>query len=150
MTIRDITAADEAAWRGLWGDYCRFYKADPPEAVTANTWAMILDPASPVRALVAEVAGVAAGFATYVIHPYTWSVRPACYLEDLFVREDLRGKGLGRALIQTLIDRAGDEGWGRVYWMTQEDNAAARRLYDTFTPRDAFVRYLKTIPARDD
>ncbi len=139
--IRDITPDDEAAWRALWGDYCRFYKADAPGAVTANTWAMIVDPASPVHALVAEADGAVAGFANYVAHPYTWSTRQACYLEDLFVSEIRRGRGLGRALIQALIDRAGVEGWGRIYWMTQEDNATARRLYDTFTPRDAFVRY---------
>lgn len=146
QNIRDIAAADEPAWRALWDAYCRFYKTDVPEAVTANTWTMILDPASPVRALVAESGGAVVGFATYVIHPYTWSTRQACYLEDLFVDEARRGEGLGRALIQALIDRAGAEGWGRVYWMTQEDNAAARRLYDRFTPRDAFVRYLVAIP----
>jgi GNAT superfamily N-acetyltransferase len=145
-TIRDITAADEAAWRALWGEYCRFYRADLPEAVTANTWAMILYPATPVRALVAEAEGEVVGFANYVVHPYTWSTRQACYLEDLFVSEAKRGEGHGRALIQALVDRADAEGWGRIYWMTQEDNAEARRLYDRFTPRDAFVRYLLAIP----
>lgn len=146
MIIRDIAPADEAAWRALWAAYCRFYKADVPEAVTANTWAMIMDPAPSVRALVAEAGGAVVGFATYVVHPYTWSTKQACYLEDLFVSEALRGRGIGRALIQALVDRAPAEGWGRIYWNTQEDNVAARALYDRFTPRDAFVRYLVAIP----
>lgn len=140
--IRDIVEDDHAAWLALWGDYCRFYRAEVPAAVTAHTWEMILDPTAPVRALAAEVDGAVTGFANYVVHPYTWSIRPACYLEDLFVAETARGAGLGRAMIQTLLDRAGSEGWGRVYWMTEETNGAARALYDRFTARDAYVRYL--------
>lgn len=150
VTIRPIVPADEAAWRALWADYCRFYRAAVPEAVTRNSWSMIVDPASPVHALVAEADGEVLGFANYVIHPYTWSERPACYLEDLFVRPQARGRGVGAALIQALIDRAQAQGWGRVYWMTAEDNDAARRLYDRFTPRDAFVRYLVPIGGMHD
>jgi GNAT superfamily N-acetyltransferase len=144
--VRDLVPADHEAWTGLWRAYCRFYRADVPEAVTAHTWAMIVDPEAPVRALVAEADGRVAGFATYVLHPYTWSLKPACYLEDLFVAPEVRGGGLGGALIQALLDRAGPEGWGRVYWMTEEANTAARRLYDRFTARDAYVRYLVPTP----
>ena len=146
-TIRPVTIADHAAWSALWAAYCRFYEADVPAAVTANTWAMILDPASPVHAMVAESGGAVVGFSNYVVHPFTWSERAACYLEDLFVDPGARGRGVGAALIQALIDQAGAEGWARVYWMTREDNAPARRLYDRFVGRDAFVRYLVPIPS---
>jgi GNAT superfamily N-acetyltransferase len=112
-TVRAALSADRDAWLALWGDYCRFYRAVLPDAVTQATWARILDPASPVAALVAEREGGVVGFANYVVHPYTWSERPACYLEDLYVREDARGVGLGAALIRALIDAAPREGWGR-------------------------------------
>jgi GNAT superfamily N-acetyltransferase len=81
------------------------------------------------------------GFTASVIHEATWSRDPVCYLEDLFVDQSARGKGIGRALIQDLIDLGREHGWSRIYWHTRADNLAARRLYDKFVPADDFVRY---------
>ncbi|HEV2065331.1 MAG TPA: GNAT family N-acetyltransferase, partial [Thermomicrobiales bacterium] len=78
--------------------------------------------------------------------PFTWSERPACLLHDLFVRPDIRGGGVGQALIQDLIDRGKTAGWDRIYWLTREDNATARRLYDTLAPADGFIRYKVLLP----
>jgi GNAT superfamily N-acetyltransferase len=76
-----------------------------------------------------------------VLHPFTWSEGPTCHLEDLFVRPDARCRGVGRALIQHVIDLAKAEGWARVYWMTEAGNERARTLYDRFCKTDGFVRY---------
>ncbi len=129
------------AWRELWAGYLAFYEATVPEAVTAATWARILAPDPTYSAVVAELNGVVVGFANLVLHDFTWSDRPAGLLHDLFVRPDVRGSGAGRAMIQHVIDQGKRDGWNRVYWMTKEDNAVARRLYDTFAPADGFVRY---------
>jgi ribosomal protein S18 acetylase RimI-like enzyme len=64
-----------------------------------------------------------------------------CLLEDLYVSPGVRGLGIGKRLIDHLIQRGRDEGWARVYWHTQEDNETARRLYDRFGPADGFIRY---------
>ncbi len=145
VAVRDVTSSDRPAWERLWRAYCDFYETAMPDRVTAHTWRTILDPAQPVGALVAERDGATVGFANYVVHPYTWSDRPACYLEDLFVDPAARGGGAGRALIEAVRARALQLGCGRLYWMTREDNATARRLYDTFAGRDAFVRYVVNI-----
>ena len=129
------------AWRELWAGYLAFYEATVPEAVTAATWVRILAPDPTYSAVVAELNGVVVGFANLVLHDFTWSDRPAGLLHDLFVRPDVRGSGAGRAMIQHVIDQGKRDGWNRVYWMTKEDNAVARRLYDTFAPADGFVRY---------
>ena len=50
-------------------------------------------------------------------------------------------KGVGRALITDLQALAKANGWQRLYWHTDEGNATARRLYDSFTPSDGHVRY---------
>ncbi|MGD1065230.1 MAG: GNAT family N-acetyltransferase [Vulcanimicrobiaceae bacterium] len=146
LTIRAAQPQDETAWRALWAGYCAFYEATIPEDVTRTTWARILDPAQPIHALVAlDEDGTVIGLANYVVHPYTWGVAPACYLEDLFVDEDARGRGAGEALIRHLA-RLGEEcGWSRVYWMTREGNARARRVYDRIAARDDFVRYVVRI-----
>ncbi|HEV2067357.1 MAG TPA: GNAT family N-acetyltransferase [Thermomicrobiales bacterium] len=141
VRVREIERHDEAIWRELWSGYLTFYEASLPDATTHATWARILDPGTPFLTTVAESDGEVTGFANVVIHPFTWSERPACLLHDLFVRPDIRGGGVGRALIQDLIDRGKTAGWDRIYWLTREDNATARRLYDTFAPADGFIRY---------
>jgi GNAT superfamily N-acetyltransferase len=83
----------------------------------------------------------ALGFASYVVHPYTWSEQATCHLEDLFVRPDARRRGVGRSLIEHVVDLGKTEGWARVYWMTEAGNQRARSLYDTFCQADGFVRY---------
>jgi GNAT superfamily N-acetyltransferase len=74
------------------------------------------------------------------VHDSTWTAAPVCYLEDLFVDPNYRNRGLGRLLIQDLVDLAEMRGWARLYWHTQATNPA-RRLYDEFAGADDFVRY---------
>ena len=139
ITVRPVRADDEAAWREMWAAYCAFYEQSLPEDVTANVWARIRDETSPVSGVVAEgTDGVALGFANYVLHPHTWSDKTLCYLEDLYVRPEARGKSVGHALIAHLIATGEAQGWKRVYWHTDSQNATARRLYDRFTPPRRF------------
>lgn len=140
--IRPALPSDEAAWRALWKGYCDFYEVDISDAVTARTWARILNPDSGVLCMVAEVDGQVYGFANCVVHENTWELQPLCCLEDLFVAPAARGHGLARALIEWLHKAMRAEGWARLYWMTHQDNTTARRLYDRFAPADGFVRYV--------
>lgn len=140
--IRPVLPADEAAWFDLWQGYCEFYDVTIPEDVTRRTWRRILDPDSSVMCIVAEVDGAVAGFANCVVHEATWDILPVCYLEDLFVSPEARGRGAGRAIIDWLRNAMRAEGWARLYWVTHRDNTAARKLYDQFTGADGFVRYV--------
>ena len=88
---------------------------------------------------------VLAGFSVSVVHESTWTLAPVCYLEDLFVAPKFRSRGIGRLLIQDLVDRAKSNGWSRLYWHTRASNPA-RRLYDEFAKADDFVRYRRTFP----
>lgn len=139
--IRDATPTDEAAFRALWQGYLDYYGVDLAPDVTTATWARLLDPASPVKARLAEVDGQVMGFAIHLHHPSTWVLTEDCYLEDLFVAPEARGQGLGRALIDDLIALARAKGWGRVYWHTRIDNAKARALYDQYVGWDDHIRY---------
>ena len=80
------------------------------------------------------------GFSVSILHDGTWTTAPICYLEDLFVDPEYRGRGFGRLLIQDLVDRAKSRGWSRLYWHTQAANPA-RHLYDEYVAADDFVRY---------
>ncbi|MGQ3672413.1 GNAT family N-acetyltransferase [Xanthobacter sp. TB0136] len=144
LQIRDIEERDEARWRALWAGYNRFYGAQVPDEVTSHTWQRLLDPAVPMRGRVAQEDGVLSGFSLCVLHEGSWVRGPVCYLEDLFVDQNCRGRGIGRALIQDLTDLGRVEGWSRLYWHTQAGNPA-RKLYDSFIPADDFVRYRLTL-----
>lgn len=142
VVIRAALPADEADWRSLWRGYCSFYNTVVPEEVTHRTWTRILDPDSAIMCIVAEVDGKVYGFANCVVHENTWETQPVCYLEDLYVMPSARGHGVGTALLEWLRNAMRAEGWARLYWMTQENNAGARRLYDRFAKADDFVRYV--------
>lgn len=145
IVIRPAQAKDEARWRALWASYLKFYRATVAEEVTANTWALILDRKSNIDALVAESEGEVIGICNYLFHDSTWSNKPICYLQDLFVDPAARGGGAARALILACEGKAKQKGAFRLYWQTQEYNGAARSLYDTITPRSSFIVYRKNI-----
>ena len=112
--IRDAVAGDRAAWEGLWQGYLDYYQHPLAPAITAHTWARLMDPASPMGLRVAEVGGVVLGFAMHHHHPSSWVMGEDCYLEDLFVAPEARGQGLGRALIADLQILARARGWHRL------------------------------------
>jgi GNAT superfamily N-acetyltransferase len=62
-------------------------------------------------------------------------------LEDLFVDPLIRGKGVGRSLIDKVVELAREKKSKRVYWTTQEFNKTARVLYDSITPVSEYVQY---------
>ncbi len=128
------------AWRRLWAQYLAFYGVTLASEITDFTWTRLMDPASALKARLAVEADVL-GFAIHQHHPSTWVMGEDCYLEDLFVAEPARGKGVGRALIEDLRALAAARGWRRLYWHTDQGNARARALYDSFVPSDGHVRY---------
>lgn len=140
--IRAALPSDETVWRQMWRGYLNFYESNVSEEVTNRTWKRILDPDSAVMCIVAEVDGQVYGFANCVVHENTWETQPVCYLEDLFVSPAARGHGIGSAMIEWLRNAMRAEGWARLYWVTREGNAQARRVYDRFAQADDFVRYV--------
>jgi len=141
MILRDAESADEAAWRGLWAQYLAFYSVDLDRAITDFTWQRLMDDSATLKARLAVGPDGLLGFAIHQHHASTWVMGDDCYLEDLFVDPKARGAGVGRALIDDLMQVARVRGWKRLYWHTDQNNAQARRLYDSFVNSDGHVRY---------
>lgn len=142
ILVRPLEAKDEKRWRELFDGYVRFYKAEVPAEIVDLTWLRLLRQDDNMVGLVAvEETGEPAGFAALVFHRSTWSPTYYCYLEDLFVDPALRGKGVGRALIEATFAEADRRGATRTYWATQRENAAARALYDRLAHLSEFVQY---------
>jgi GNAT superfamily N-acetyltransferase len=143
--VRLIRRDDYPQWRPLWDGYNAFYGRSGPtaldERVTVQTWERFFDAAEPVNAFVAELDGRIVGIAHFVFHRSTSRLADVCYLQDLFTEEACRGQGVGRALIQLVLDTAKDAGSSRVYWTTQATNVAGRALYDKMADHRGFIVY---------
>jgi GNAT superfamily N-acetyltransferase len=81
------------------------------------------------RVVIAEWEGLAAGFALFFYNYSTWQGKPGLYLEDLFVRPEFRGRGIGKALLLHLARLAVEEGCGRFQWQVLDWNAPAIEFY---------------------
>ena len=149
LIVRPVVRADYAQWLPLWDGYNAFYgragATALPAEITAMTWSRFFDAYEPVHALVAESAGKLLGLVHYLFHRSTTLLGPTCYLQDLFTAEAARGKGVGRALIEAVYERAKAADCSRVDWLTHETNATARRLYDQVAERPGFIVYRKML-----
>ena len=141
MIIRDAVSRDKAQWLDLWQEFLAFYRHPLASEVTDHSWMRLMDPTCSMKIRLAAADETVLGFAIHQHHPSTWVMGDDCYLEDLFVAPAARGQGIGRALIDDLVVLARARGWHRLYWLTDADNAAARKLYDRFTPSDGHTRY---------
>jgi len=133
LELRLTQASDKERWLVLWQGYLDFYKTLLTSQQTELTWSRILDPDFNMKCTVAIQDGLVVGFTTYNLQNSTWSENGHCYLEDLFVDPAVRGAGVGRALIDYVKAFAIENKCSRLYWNTDEDNATARKLYDTYS-----------------
>lgn len=143
LEIKEVEDKDFNIWRPLWVGYQRFYQVDIPESVTHETWRRLLDPAEPMYAAIAMAGEQALGMVHSIYHRSTWTMSDYCYLQDLFVADDARGRGVGRALIAHVYMEAARYGASRVYWLTHESNHDAKQLYERVAERSGFIQYRK-------
>jgi GNAT superfamily N-acetyltransferase len=134
---------DFAQWVTLWKGYQVFYKTNIAEATTDTTWSRFLDSAEPMYCAVAEVDGELIGMVHYIFHRSCWTEGDYVYLQDLFAAPEMRGKGVGRALIEHVYAVAKAQGGSRVWWLTHETNSDAMHLYDKIADKSGFIQYRK-------
>jgi GNAT superfamily N-acetyltransferase len=140
IEVSRLHPQDRPRWADLWRAYLAFYETALPEEQYEDTWARLLHDTA-VHGLAARRDGVIIGITHFLFHAHCWTTAPACYLQDLYVEESARGVGAGRALIEGVADRARERAACRMYWLTQDHNAPARRLYDAIAGNSGFIRY---------
>jgi GNAT superfamily N-acetyltransferase len=131
LKIRPATREDAAAIVELITALAIYERE--PQAVTATEADILRDGfgATPkFRCVIAEWDGQAAGFALWFYNYSTWQGRPGLYLEDLFVKPEFRGKGIGKALLLFLAKVASDENCGRFEWSVLDWNTPAIEFYE--------------------
>ncbi|MFJ8043449.1 GNAT family N-acetyltransferase [Kitasatospora sp. NPDC096147] len=145
ITIDRLGPDDRDAWETLFRAYLDFYqRVEPPETYDRSWQEFQAD--TRMHALGARLDGRLVGLTHFLVHANT-SGPDVCYLQDLYTAADVRGQGVARALIAAVTEWAAARGCGRVYWMTHQSNATARRLYDKVAEDRGFVRYQIDLPA---
>ena len=121
--VRPAQMSDAERWLTLWHGYCAELAGAVSDATSEGLWHRILAADEPIWCLLAcRPEDEVVGFANYVLHPHTWSLRMVCYLEDLYVTPVARGSDTGRSLIEELEKLGKQNDWRRVYWHTHEKN----------------------------
>ncbi|MGH2915269.1 MAG: GNAT family N-acetyltransferase [Solirubrobacteraceae bacterium] len=139
IAVVPLRPEDRPAWQELFRGYNEFYGRGLTDELADRAWSEF-QADERMHALGARSEGRLAGIAHFLVHPSTTSA-DVCYLQDLFTASDLRGRGIGRALIRGVTEWASAHACSRVYWMTHETNATARRLYDRVAVHNGFLRY---------
>lgn len=139
---RFVTASDEDAWKALYSGYREFYALERDDAVVERVWGWILRGEHSLRGLVAtgddDVPIALADIRTFA-RPSSGTT--GLYLDDLFTSPAARGRGAGSALLARIAELAADEGLSVVRWITDEENARARHLYDQHATATRWVTY---------
>ena len=141
IEVRPVEPRDREAWAELYRGYREFYRVEPSERAVDTVWSWLHDPAHETRGLIAAVDGQPLGLAHFRTFARPLSASHGLFLDDLFTAPAARGRGLGAALLARLAELARDEGATVVRWITAEDNATARALYDRVSQQTPWVTY---------
>ena len=142
LIVRPLSLSDRPQWDDLWAAYLEFYQTSRPKEVFDAYFERLLgtDPHD-YNGLVAETGGKLVGLTHYLFHRHGWRIENVCYLQDLYADPSVRGRGIGRKLIEAVYAAADAAGAPSVYWLTQEFNSEARKLYDRIGTVTPFVKY---------
>ncbi len=142
FSLRPVLASEHEGWLKLMQDYAEFYAVDLTDEGLAVTWDWIADPAMDFWCTVAvDDRDQLIGFTQYQLMHRSLSGAMVCYLSDLYVLPSIRGGGVGRALIDQVFAYCRSNSIRNVRWLTQDGNAQARKLYDTYGEKSDFILY---------
>ncbi|MBI1300961.1 MAG: GNAT family N-acetyltransferase [Alphaproteobacteria bacterium] len=140
VTIRPLQSDDFGYWLPLWDGNNLGHRN---EEVTTETWVRLCDPDNTqVNGLCAVMGDQLVGIVHYILHPTTGSVTPVCYMQDVYVDPNYRRKGIGKRLVQEVTKIGAQEKWGRMYWLTHNDNEDAKAMYANFGVKLDFTFYV--------
>lgn len=146
-TLRDARPEDAEALANLIRALAVYEKLEDQARATADDLRRDLFGNRPfAEAILAEVGDEAVGFAIVFPTYSTFRGRPGLYLEDIFVRPEHRGRGIGKALIAAVAARAVERGCGRLEWAVLDWNAPSIAFYRSLgaTPMDEWTNYRLT------
>ena len=143
ITVRPLGDKDFFPWLGLFEGYSTFYESELTDQKALQVWSWIIDPNNALAGAVAvdDDDGSLVGLAHYRTVPRTLDGDLALFLDDLYVAEDSRGKGIGTQLMDFTTAYAREHKLAQVQLLTGADNATAQVLYNKLGTRTEWVTY---------
>ncbi|MDH5721742.1 MAG: GNAT family N-acetyltransferase [Alphaproteobacteria bacterium] len=143
LIIRPFEYSDFPSWVTLWDDNNLGIR---DEDVTEKTWERLIDKKyKGVNGLCAEMNDEMMGIVHYILHPTTGHLNDVCYMQDLYVDQKHRRKGIGKRLVNEVTLIGMKERWARMYWLTQDNNIEAKAMYENFGVKLNFTFYVLPI-----
>jgi GNAT superfamily N-acetyltransferase len=139
--IRTIQIKDKIQWQELYKDYAKFYKTEINNQILETVWNWLHDKNHVVEGLVYEIDGNIVGLAHYRKMPRPLKGQDICFLDDLFVNPDHRGQRIGEKILNELKKISKSKGWNLIRWITHNDNAKAKSLYDRVAKKTSWDLY---------
>jgi GNAT superfamily N-acetyltransferase len=131
FVIRPVTTHDIPIVLAMVAELAECERAADEAVATDADFELALFGEHPaVFAVIAEIDGQAAGFALFFKNFSTWLGKHGIYLEDLYVRPEFRGGGVGQGLLSHLAQICVDNGYPRFEWWVLDWNESARKVYD--------------------
>jgi GNAT superfamily N-acetyltransferase len=136
LSLRPAQPADTATITRFIRELAEYEKLSHECHVSEQALAEhLFGPAPKAEVILAEWAGEAVGFALFFTTFSTFLAKPGIYLEDLYVRPEMRGKGLGKAMLAYLAALAVERGCGRLEWSVLDWNAPSIAFYESLGAR---------------
>lgn len=132
LEVRRLASEELEAALPLIASYQRFYRAEPDDERNRAFFRRFIAPSDEGLLLGAWVDGALAGFATIYWTHSSSRAADVALMNDLYVTEEARGRGVGYALIDACVEAARARGAAHLEWLTAADNRRAQRLYDRF------------------
>ncbi|MDR3373724.1 MAG: GNAT family N-acetyltransferase [Ancalomicrobiaceae bacterium] len=137
-----VAAGLRGGWGRLYAGYADFYGVEQSEPMRERVWSWLMDPAHECEGLVAlDAEGEPIGLAHFRPFARPLAASIGGFLDDLFVAPEARGSGAADALIEAVADIGRARGWSVIRWITAEDNARARKVYDRLATQTRWVTY---------
>ncbi|MBP1326624.1 GNAT superfamily N-acetyltransferase [Leucobacter exalbidus] len=141
LVVRPVEAGDRETWAELYRGYRDFYHKPHDPAVYDTVWSWLMDTSHESRCLLALKNGIPVALGHFRSFARPIDGGRGLYLDDLFTAPAARGSGAAGAIITRLAEIARDERAALVRWITAEDNAAARSVYDRVAKQTPWVTY---------
>lgn len=143
-TIREATVQDVPVILTFIRELAEYERlSHEVEATEAQLARTLFEENSKAKVLIAEMQGIPVGFALYFYNYSTFLAKPGIYLEDLYVKPETRGYGIGKALLKRLATIAVQEDCGRLEWRVLDWNEPSIAFYKSMgaTPLDDWTIY---------
>ncbi|WP_431221107.1 GNAT family N-acetyltransferase [Leifsonia xyli] len=141
IEVRPVKDGDFFAWLDVYAKYAEFYDTQLTDQKALVLWSWLTAPEHEENGYVAVDGDRIVGLAHVREFARPLEGDRGLFLDDLFVVEEERGKGVGGALIQHARSLAEERGLGVVQWITAHDNSTAQKLYDAVANRTQWVTY---------